>query len=65
MVWENVKDGVSRPIGSQEIQKTKVETDLLDTLYIVSDIRQRYISQIISTSYCTNIVLSYFPYPTE
>ena len=31
-LWENVKDGISRPIGSQEIQKTKVETDLLDTL---------------------------------
>ena len=32
---ENVKDGISRPIGSREIQKTKVETDLLDTLYLV------------------------------
>ena len=28
----NVQDGIYRPLGSQEIQKTKVETDLLDTL---------------------------------
>ena len=35
-LWENVKDGISRPIGSREIQKTKVETDLLDTLCIYS-----------------------------
>ena len=30
---KNVQDGISRPLGSLEIQKTKVETDLLDTLY--------------------------------
>ena len=30
---KNVQDGISRPPGSREIQKTKVETDLLDTLY--------------------------------
>ena len=29
---ENVQDGISRPIGSREIQKTKVERILLDTL---------------------------------
>ena len=31
---KNVQDGVSRPQGSQEIQKTKVETVLVDTLYM-------------------------------
>ena len=31
---KNVQDGISRPLGSREIQKTKVGTDLLDTLYI-------------------------------
>ena len=36
-LWENVKDGISRPIGSRGIPKTKVETDLLDTLYMGSD----------------------------
>ena len=30
---KNVHDGISRPIGSKEIQKTKVETLLVDTLY--------------------------------
>ena len=30
---KNVQDGISRPQGSQEIQKTKVERVLLDTLY--------------------------------
>ena len=29
---KNVQDGISRPLGSQEIQKTKVERVLLDTL---------------------------------
>ena len=29
---KNVQDGISRPQGSREIQKTKVGTDLLDTL---------------------------------
>ena len=27
---KNVQDGVSRPLGSREIQKTKVETVLVD-----------------------------------
>ena len=31
---ENVKDGIPRPLDSREIQKTKVYTVLLDTLYI-------------------------------
>ena len=30
---KNVQDGISRPLGSREIQKTKVETVLWDTLY--------------------------------
>ena len=29
---KNVQDGISRPIESREIKKTKVETYLLDTL---------------------------------
>ena len=33
MLLKNVQDGISRPLGNQAIQKTKVETDLLDTLY--------------------------------
>ena len=33
---KNVQDVISRPLGSQEIQKTKVERVLLDTLYLVS-----------------------------
>ena len=31
---KNVQDGISRPLGSREIQKTKVETVLWDTLYV-------------------------------
>ena len=30
---KNVQDGISRPLGSREIHKTKVETVLRDTLY--------------------------------
>ena len=30
----NVQDGISRPLGSREIQKTKVEIVLVDTLYL-------------------------------
>ena len=30
---KNVQDGKSRPLGSRDIQKTKVETVLRDTLY--------------------------------
>ena len=30
---KNVQDGISRPLGGREIQKTKVETVLRDTLY--------------------------------
>ena len=30
---KNVQDGTSRPQGSREIKKTKVETVLMDTLY--------------------------------
>ena len=33
MLLKNVQDGISRLLGNQAIQKTKVETDLLDTLY--------------------------------
>ena len=37
--WEgqlkNVQDEISRPLGSREIQKTKVETVLVDTLHIL------------------------------
>ena len=36
MLLKNVQDGISRPLGNQAFQKTKVETDLLDTLYNVS-----------------------------
>ena len=32
---KNVQDGISRPLGSREIQKTKVGTILRDTLYKV------------------------------
>ena len=31
---KNVQDEISRPLGSREIQKTKVETVLRDTLYL-------------------------------
>ena len=31
---KNVQDGISRPIGSQEIQEIKVATVLRDTLYL-------------------------------
>ena len=31
---KNVEDEISRPLGSREIQKTKVETVLWDTLYL-------------------------------
>ena len=34
-VLKNVLDGISRPLGSQQIQKTKVGTVLVDTLYYV------------------------------
>ena len=30
---KNVQDGISRPLGSREIQETKVATVLRDTLY--------------------------------
>ena len=33
MLLKNVQDGISRHLGNRAIQKTKVETDLLDTLY--------------------------------
>ena len=33
---KNVQDEISRPLGSREIQKTKVETVLRDTLYYLS-----------------------------
>ena len=32
---KNAKNGISRPLGSREIQKTKVCTVLWDTLYLV------------------------------
>ena len=32
---KNVQDEISRPLGSREIQKTKVETVLWDTLYML------------------------------
>ena len=34
---KNVQDEISRPLGSREIQKTKVETVLWDTLYFCED----------------------------
>ena len=30
---KNVQDGISRPLGSREIRKTKVGTVLVNTLY--------------------------------
>ena len=33
---KNVQDEISRPLGSREIQKTKVETVLWDTLYYLN-----------------------------
>ena len=33
--FKDVQDGISRPLGSREIQKTKVETVLPDTLYLL------------------------------
>ena len=38
---KNVKDGISRPLGSREIQITKVCTVLPDTLYI--EVNMNYI----------------------
>ena len=35
---KNVQDGISSPIGSREIQETKVATVLRDTLYIPKQI---------------------------
>ena len=32
---ENVQDGISGPLGNRAFKKTKVETDLLDTLYLL------------------------------
>ena len=34
---KNIQDGISRPIGSREIKKTKVERVLEDTLYMVQN----------------------------
>ena len=31
-LFKNIQDGIFRPLGSREIQKTKVETVLVDTL---------------------------------
>ena len=31
---KNVQDGIFIPLGSREIKKTKVETGLVDTLYL-------------------------------
>ena len=31
---KNVQDGISRPLGSQEIQKPKVGTVLVDNLFV-------------------------------
>ena len=33
VLFKNVQDGISRPLGSREIQKTKVSNVLRDTLY--------------------------------
>ena len=35
---KNVQDEISRPLGSREIQKTKVETVLRDTLYFNDEV---------------------------
>ena len=32
---KNVQDGISRPRGSRETQKTKVETVVGDTLFVI------------------------------
>ena len=37
MTSKNVQDGISRLLGSREIQKTKVSTVLLDTLYLYNE----------------------------
>ena len=37
---KNVQDEISRPLGSREIQKTKVETVLRDTLYPITLLRK-------------------------
>ena len=36
---KNVQDGISRTLGSREIQKAKVGTVLPDTLYLISCIK--------------------------
>ena len=41
MLLKNVQDGISRPLGNRAIQKTKVETDLLDTLYLIRGLLYR------------------------
>ena len=38
---KNVQDEISRSLGSREIQKTKVETVLRDTLYLLTCSRPR------------------------
>ena len=51
---KNVQDGISRPLGSREIQKTKVETVFWDTLYfgnILVKILLNYIKMDIFTIY--------------
>ena len=48
---KNVQDGKSRPQGSREIQKTKVETVLRDTLY---EQKNRSLRKLSSTlAYCS------------
>ena len=45
---KNVQDGISRPLGSREIQKTKVETVLRDTLY---NAPHNYLARLINQNY--------------
>ena len=47
---KNVQDEISRPLESREIQKTKVERVLLDTLYILSLFRLLEVSFFLVSS---------------
>ena len=52
---KNVQDGIPRLLGSREIQKTKVSTVLLDTLYnqptLVLFLNTSFILVFLETSY--------------
>ena len=63
---KNVQDGISMPIGSREIQKTKVDTVLWDTQYHQTILRNdRWVHQWchrIRKPRCV-VSLQYNPYP--